>query len=88
MILIIMFCFYSSRRDFNLRQLRLRGFFIRKQKKITLLDFSFFELKKNVSLDFMLFVFSSIETINQGYFWTKSFERKTEKVATLRHTYL
>jgi len=56
MILIIMFCFYSSRRDFDLRQLRLRGFFIRKNKS-HFGFFFFFRTKKNVSLDFMLFVF-------------------------------
>ena len=79
-------CFYSSRRDFNLRQLRLRGFFIRKKKSHFGFFFSFSN-KKKCFFGFHVVCFSSIETINQGYFW-KKFERKTEKVATLRHTYL
>lgn len=59
--------FYSSRRDFNLRQLRLRGFFIRKKKS----HFGFFlsfSNKKKCFFGFHVVCFSSIETINQGYF--------------------
>jgi len=71
MILIIMFCFFILHVvDFNLRQLRLRGFFVQK-KKSHFGFFFFFEQKQKCFFGFHVVCFSSIETINQGYFLKK-----------------
>ena len=79
---LLCFVFYSSRRDFNLRQLRLRGFFVRKKKSHFGFFLSFLNKKKMflwISCCLFFFNWDNKSRVLLKKVWTQNWEGSNTK---------